>query len=76
MDNQTFVTMASSSNSFEIAAGAMARDKGQSQDVVRYGEHMVNEHGAVGVEMTALAQRKGWTVASTLVAKEQANLIH
>jgi len=74
MDNQTFVTQASSSNNFEIAAGAVAQLKGVRAEVKKYGEHMVMDHGAVGTEMMNLAQTKGWTVPTGLQAKEQANL--
>jgi len=74
MDNQTFVTQASSSNNFEVQAGAMAMTKAQNADVKHYGEHMVSDHTAVGNEMKQLAAGKGWTVPTTLQPKEQANL--
>jgi len=74
MDNQTFVTQASSSNNFEISAGAVALIKGVRAEVKNYGQHMVMDHGAVGTEMTNLAQSKGWTIPTGLQAKEQANL--
>ncbi|QPH40480.1 DUF4142 domain-containing protein [Pedobacter endophyticus] len=74
MDNQMFVTQASSSNNFEVQAGAMAMTKAQSGDVKHYGEHMVSDHTAVGNEMKQLSAGKGWTVPTTLQPKEQANL--
>jgi len=74
MDNQSFVTQASSSNNFEIAAGGLAVLKGQDAAIKHYGEHMVNDHGAVGNEMKTLANSKGWNVPVTLAEKEQANL--
>lgn len=74
MDNQSFVTQASSSNSFEIAAGEMAVLKGQDDAIKHYGEHMVSDHSAVGNEMKALANGKGWTIPNSLTAKNQANL--
>jgi putative membrane protein len=74
MNNQEFVTRASSSNNFEVAAGALAVSKGQNAEVKHYGEHMVAEHTAVGVEMKNLASRKGWNVPNDLQPKEQANL--
>jgi putative membrane protein len=72
IDNQTFVNQASNSNNFEIVAGNIARTKGLSAEVKQYGEHMVVDHGAVGSQMMALAQSKGWTVPAALQPKEQA----
>lgn len=40
MDNQTFVTKASSNNSYEIAAAILAISKSDSQLVKDYGNHM------------------------------------
>lgn len=74
MDNQSFVTQASSSNSFEIQAGAIATQKGQNAAVKHYGEHMTTDHTAVGNEMKSLAAAKGWNVPNALQPKEQANL--
>lgn len=74
LSNQDFVNRASSSNNFEIAAGNLAITKGVSEEVKAYGQHMVNDHSAVGAEMTALATAKGWSVPTSLMPKEQANL--
>ena len=74
VDNQSFVTQASSSNSFEIQAGAIATQKAQNAEVKHYGEHMTTDHTAVGNEMKSLAAAKGWTKPNALLAKEQANL--
>jgi putative membrane protein len=74
LSNQDFVNRATSSNNFEIAAGNLALTKGVSQEVKAYGQHMVNDHSAVGAEMTALASSKGWSVPTSLMPKEQANL--
>lgn len=74
MNNQNFVTQASSSNNFEIVAGSLAITKGTSSDVRSYGQHMVTEHTAVGTEMIYLAQSKGWTIPTALQVKEQTNL--
>lgn len=74
MDNQSFVTQASSSNSFEIQAGAIATQKAQNIAVKHYGEHMTTDHTAVGNEMKSLAAAKGWTIPTALQPKEQANL--
>ena len=74
MDNQSFVNQASSSNSFEVQAGALAMLKAQNNAVKQYGEHMATDHTAVGNEMKSLATAKGWSIPTALLPKEQANL--
>ena len=74
LSNQDFIDRASSSNTFEIAAGNLAMIKGVSADVKAYGQHMVNDHTTVGAEMVALASHKGWSVPINLQPKELANL--
>lgn len=71
MQNQEFVTMAASSNRFEIEAGELAGEQGADERVIEYGSHMVMDHGAAGVELTALAETKGWNVPNDLLDKEQ-----
>lgn len=74
MDNHQFVVQASSSNSFEIAAGNLAIKKGESENVKSYGRRMVQDHTIVGLEMDSLADAKGWSIPSELQTKEKANL--
>lgn len=74
MSNQSFVTQASSSNTFEIQAGQLANTKGQDQRIKDYGTHMIADHTAVGLEMAALATAKGWSIPNNLQPKEQTNL--
>lgn len=74
IDNQTFVTEASNSNNFEIAAGALAMSKGESELVRNYGNNMVEDHTAVGVELSALAQSKDWTISTELQVQEKAKI--
>src|SRR5690606_22803930 len=71
MDNQTFVSRASSSNSLEISAGGLAMQKASSDAVHHYGEHMVNDHSAAGTELAALASEKGWQVSTSLMPPHQ-----
>jgi putative membrane protein len=71
MQNQEFVTMAASSNRFEIEAGELAGEQGADERVIEYGNHMVMDHGAAGVELAALATAKDWSIPDDLLAKEQ-----
>jgi putative membrane protein len=73
MNNQDFVTQASSSNMFEIAAGNLALNKSSNTNVKAFGNHMVTDHGQAATEMATLAGQKGWTVPIAMSAKEQNN---
>lgn len=74
ISNQEFVTQASSSNMFEIAAGTMAVQKSTNADVKAFGQHMMTDHGTAATEMANLANQKGWTIPSSMLQKHQANL--
>jgi putative membrane protein len=73
MANQDFVTQASSSNMFEVAAGNLAMNNGTNADVKAYGSHMVSDHTVAGTEMANLAAKKGWSVPTTMMPKHQSN---
>jgi len=73
MNNQDFVTQASSSNMFEVAAGNLAQQKSTNADVKAFGNHMVTDHSQVGAEMATLANKKGWTVPANMQPAEQSN---
>ncbi len=75
LDNQNFVSRASSSNQLEVNAGNLAIQKGSHADVRHYGEHMVTDHSTAGTELSALASRKGWQVSTTLLQPHQ-NLLN
>ena len=75
ISNQEFVTQASNSNSFEVAAGALAQTKGTNAAVKLYGQHMVTDHTAAGMELKTLADRKNWTVPTGLSPVHQQNLL-
>jgi putative membrane protein len=53
---------------------SLALTKATNADVKSYGQHMVTDHTAAGLEMKNLASGKGWTVPVTLQTKEQQNL--
>src|SRR5690606_3561100 len=74
IDNQTFVTKASNSNTFEVAAGTLAITKSDNQQVKNYGNKMIEDHTAVGIELSALAQSKDWTIPTELEAQEKIKL--
>jgi putative membrane protein len=73
MSNQDFVTQASSSNMFEIAAGNLAINKSTNTNVKAFGTHMTTDHGKAATEMATLANQKGLTVPTVMLPKEQNN---
>lgn len=73
LPNQEFVTRAASSNNFEVAAGALAQTRGTTDAIKHYGQHMVTDHTATGVELKSLATTKGWNAPVDMQPKEQEN---
>jgi putative membrane protein len=71
MTNQAFVTQASSSNMFEIAAGQLAANKNSRINVKAYGSYMVTDHTLAAKQMADLAQKKGLVVPLNVAAREQ-----
>lgn len=74
MTNQDFVTKASSGNMFEVAAGNLAQQNSTNADVKAFGTRMVSDHGKAGTDLATLASKKGWTIPTSLLASDQANL--
>jgi len=63
---EAFVSNAAMSDMYEIQAGQMAQQKGQSADVKAFGKMMVADHTAMSNEMKPLAQAAGQTLPTTL----------
>jgi putative membrane protein len=74
MANQGYVTQASSSNMFEIAAANLAIQIGVHADVKAFGNHMITDHGKAATEMSTLASQKGLSIPTTMLEKHQAKL--
>lgn len=68
-NNSKFVNEAASSNDFEIAAGSLAISKGVSTEVKNYGQHMVDDHTAVGTDLKKLTASKGWGLPGQLMER-------
>ncbi|SFC35435.1 putative membrane protein [Parapedobacter composti] len=71
MQNQEFVTMAASSNRFEIEAGELASEQGADERVIAFGNHMVMDHGAAATQLTVLATAKGWNIPDDMLERER-----
>lgn len=74
MDNQTFVTKAAASNTFEIEVGKLAAKNAKHQSVKDYGEKMVADHTQVGKEMKTLAESKNLEVPTKLPPAKESDL--
>src|SRR4051794_39026906 len=74
LDKNNFVMQAASGNMLEIQAGAMAQQKGQNAQVKAYGEHMVTDHTKASAELKTMAESKGITVPTQLMAAHQQKL--
>jgi putative membrane protein len=74
IDRETFVTQAGSGNLLEIQAGAMAKQRGQSDEVRAYGDHMVTDHTQASTELKAVADAKGVAMPTELTAAHQQEL--
>ncbi|WP_309087259.1 DUF4142 domain-containing protein [Phenylobacterium sp.] len=63
---EAFVANAAMSDMYEIQAGKLAQEKGQSADVKAFGKMMVADHTAMSNEMKAAAQAAGVTLPTEL----------
>jgi putative membrane protein len=74
-DAQGFVDMASASDMYEIEAGKLAQQMGQSQAVKDFGQMMETDHTKSTADLkAAAAQVDGVTVAPRLDPKQQSDL--
>lgn len=70
-DTDAFVSNASQSDMYEIAAGNLAQTKGTSPDVKAFGKMMVIHHTAMTNEMKPLITAAGKTPAAALDQRRQ-----
>jgi putative membrane protein len=74
MDNQTFVTEASSANLLEIQAGNLALQSATNAQVKAFAQHMATDHTQASAELLAVATSKNLSVSTQLNAKHQQQL--
>ncbi|HEX5476351.1 MAG TPA: DUF4142 domain-containing protein [Burkholderiales bacterium] len=61
-------------NHAEIELGKLAQSKAQSEEVKKFGQHMVDEHGQMLEDLQKLASSKGVTLPDSPAAKDQKTL--
>jgi putative membrane protein len=69
--DKSFMMEAAEGGQTEVELGQLAKDKGQSDAVKQFGQHMVDDHGKANSELSDLAGRKGVTVSTTLSTKHK-----
>jgi putative membrane protein len=70
-DPQAFVTKAAIGGMTEVELSKLAVTKAQDPQIRAFAQKMVKEHTAANEELTSLAEKKGWTVPSSLDAEHK-----
>jgi putative membrane protein len=66
-----FAAAADRGGMMEVNLGQLAAQKSTDQNVRQFGQHMADDHGKVGKQLTDLASRKGATLPNDLSAEQQ-----
>jgi len=69
--DKSFIEKAAQDSAAEVEAGKLAASKGSSDEVKKFGERMVQDHGKAADELKQLAQSKGIDVPDTADRKHQ-----
>jgi putative membrane protein len=70
--DQTFVMNAAKGGLAEVELGKLASQNAASDDVKKFGQRMVDDHGKANEELKTLAQQKNITLSTELDAKNKA----
>src|SRR3954471_1124607 len=70
--DQMFVTKAAKGGLAEVQLGQLAADKASSDEVKKFGQRMVTDHGKANDELKSLAQQKNITLPTDLDPKDKA----
>jgi len=70
--DRAFVMKAAEGGLAEVELGKLAAQNGQSDEVKKFGQRMVDDHGKANDELKALAQQKNITIPTDLNAKDKA----
>jgi putative membrane protein len=71
---EQFVSMAASSDMFEIQSSEEAQQKAQKQEVKDFAQHMIKDHTASSQKLKAAAQQAGYTPPTSMAARQAAQL--
>src|SRR5262245_2253451 len=67
-----FILEAAQGGMAEVELGKVAAQQGGNEEVKKFGQQMVSDHGKGGDELKALAQQRGITLPSDLDSKDKA----
>ena len=67
-----FVTKAAQGNMAEVALGKLAAEKGQSDDVKKFGQKMVDDHSKAEQDLEGVASKNNWTLPKDVSAQQKA----
>ena len=67
-----FVTKAAQGNLAEVALGKLAAEKGQSDDVKKFGQKMVDDHSKAEQDLEVVASKNNWNVPKDVSAAQKA----
>lgn len=67
-----FIRKAGEGGLAEVELGKLAAEKGQSEDVKKFGQRMVDDHSKANDQLKQLAESKGVTLPTKLDAKDEA----
>ena len=70
--DETFMTKAAMGGMAEVDLGKLAVEKASSEEVKKFGQRMVDDHGKAGDELKTLAQSKNVTLPTELDANTKA----
>src|SRR6266550_294565 len=70
--DQAFVMEAAKGGMAEVELGRLATEKGTSDEVKKFGQRMVDDHGKANDELKSLAQSKSITLPAAVEAKDKA----
>jgi putative membrane protein len=69
--DQHFVMEAAKGGLAEVELGRLAADKASSDDVKKFGQRMVDDHGKANDELKSLAETKNITLPTALDSKDK-----
>jgi putative membrane protein len=71
-----FIRKAGEGGLAEVELGKLAAEKGQSEDVKKFGQRMVDDHSKANDQLRQLAESKGVPLPTKLDAKDEATKDH
>jgi len=72
--DQKFVSKAVKGGLAEVELGELASKKGTREDVRKFGQRMVADHGKANAELKSLAKKKGFPVPGNLASESSKKL--